>query len=154
MVQIGTQFKMINLNDPAHPGHSNHLISTKGKRAQRIFPDVPLFESTVEHLLEIWDEEPTEQCGFIDSEQNIWVVPNIHENSMKNFLMNQAHVENVMKEIYLKNKNSILGIFHTHPNSLPWPSPRDIVGWPDKAWNWRYFIVTKNEVLEWELVND
>ena len=146
---------MIDLNNPAHPGHSNHLISTKGKRAQRIWHhDIPLFESTKEHLLEIWDEKPTEQCGFIDSEQNIWVVPNIHEKSRDNFLMHQAHMENAIKEIYIKDKNSILGIFHTHPNNLPWPSPRDIVGWPNPKLGWRYFIVTIDKVLEWELIND
>lgn len=146
---------MKNLNDPAHPGHANHLISTKGRRAQRVwYPDVPLYESTAERLLEEWDENPTEVCGFIDSEQDVWVIPNIHNSPFANFLMDKKPMETVLKYIYVDMKKSVIGMFHTHPNSLPWPSPRDIVGWPNHKLGWRYFIVTKDEVLEWELVND
>lgn len=144
---------MKNLNDPAHPGHANHLISTKGRRAQRVwYPDVPLFESTVEELLYEWRSEVVEQCGFIDSEQEIWYINNEHEHPRDNFLMHQKQTENSLNEIYTRYRRSVLGIFHTHPNNLPWPSPRDIVGWPNPKLEWRYFIVTRDEVLEWELV--
>lgn len=143
---------MIDLNNPAHPGHSNHLISTKGRKAQRVWHhETPLFESTIQELLEEWDAEVTEQCGFIDSEQEIWYIKNIHQSPHANFLMQNKQMENALKEIYGKYRRTVLGIFHTHPNSLPWPSPRDIVGWPNLKLEWRYFIVTRDQVLEWEL---
>ena len=145
---------MMDLNNPAHPGHSNYLISTKGQKAERVWhPDTPLFESTVDQLLDFWNEGPLELCGFIDNEeQNVWPVANAHENPRANFLMETNHCRNVLEEIYSSPGRSVLGIFHTHPNAVTWPSPRDIVGWPNPKLNWRYFIVTGRDVVEWELV--
>lgn len=138
---------------PADPAHDNYLISTNGVKAQRIWHhDSPLFESTVEELLREWNYEVTEQCGFIDSEQDIWLMVNIHNSPRANFRMDDAQVNNTLHEIYVKRKREVLGVFHTHPNNVTWPSPRDIVGWPNPKLGWRYFIVTKHEVLEWELV--
>lgn len=146
---------MINLNNPAHPSHSNHLISTHGWRAQRVWHhDTPLHGTTVEELLDQWHADVTEQCGFIDSDQEIWYINNIHESPRRNFLMSNKQTNNTIEHIYNKYKKTILGIFHTHPNNVPWPSPRDIVGWPNVKLGWRYFIVTENEVIEWELVRD
>jgi proteasome lid subunit RPN8/RPN11 len=146
----------VDLNNPAHPGHSNHLISTRGKRAQRVWHhESPLYESTVEQLLLDWNREVTEQCGFIDSEQELWYVENAHEKPRSNFLMDNAYAEESLNQIYNESRGrTVLGIFHTHPNNVPWPSPRDIVGWPNPRLKWRYFIVTSGEVLEWELTND
>lgn len=146
---------MIDLNDPAHPGHSNHLISTNGKRARRVWHhETPLFESTVNQLLMDWNREVTEQCGFIDSNQELWYVPNIHEKPRMNFLMENDEAERILEHVYNVSQECILGIFHTHPNGVTWPSPRDIVGWPNPKLGWRYFVVTGIDVVEWELVND
>ena len=138
---------------PADPAHSDHLISTNGVKAQRVwYPPEPLYESTVSDLLSEWRYEVIEQCGFIDSEQDIWLMNNVHQSPRGNFRMNDAQVRNTLDEIYNRRKRTVIGIFHTHPNNLPWPSPRDIVGWPNPKLGWRYFIVTKYDVLEWELV--
>lgn len=146
---------MIDLNNPAHPSHSNHCISTKGYRAQRVWNHKePLKEITIDDLIKDWLEEPVEQCGFIDSKHEIWYVKNIHKNPINNFLMDSKETVKILKEIYSIEKNKVLGIFHTHPNNVPWPSPRDIVGWPNPQLNWRYFIVTQKEVIEWELTRD
>lgn len=138
---------------PADPSHSNHLISTNGLKAQRVWHhDSPLYESTVEQLLSEWKYDVVEQCGFIDDEQDIWIVNNIHHSPRSNFRMEDEQMKNTLKEIYENKKRKVIGIFHTHPNNVVWPSPRDIVGWPNPKLGWRYFIVTKYEVLEWELV--
>lgn len=146
---------MENLNDPAHPAHSNHVISTNGITAKRVWhPETPLFESTVEYLLLDWGREVTEQCGFIDSAQDIWYINNVHQKPRANFLMDNDQTINTLEKIYNNLSRTVLGIFHTHPNSAPWPSPRDIVGWPNPKLGWRYFIITGKDVLEWELVHD
>lgn len=139
---------------PADPSHDNHLISTNGLRAQRVWHhENPLYESTVNQLLLDWNREVTEQCGFIDDEQELWYIPNVHEKPRANFLMDTEVATRVLENIY-ENRNSVIGIFHTHPNSVPWPSPRDIVGWPNTRLKWRYFIVTSDQVVEWELCRD
>lgn len=138
---------------PADPAHSDHLISTNGLRAQRVWHhDTPLFESTKEELLLDWNREVVEQCGFIDSEQEVWYIENVHEKPRGNFLMEQKETQNVLERIYNKLGRTVIGIFHTHPNGVTWPSPRDIVGWPNPKLGWRYFIVTGSDVVEWELV--
>lgn len=145
----------MDLNNPAHPSHANHLISTNGKRARRIWHhESPLFESTVNQLLLDWNREVVEQCGFIDSEQELWYIPNVHDKPRMNFLMDTYVATNVLERIYEKQERKVLGIFHTHPNGVPWPSSRDLVGWPNTKLNWRYFIVTGDEVVEWEITYD
>lgn len=141
--------------DPAHPSHSNHVIPTHGKKARRVwYPEAPLFESTVQNLLLDWNRDIEEQCGFIDSEQDIWYINNLHDKPRANFLMDSTQTVNTLEYIYEKLNRTVLGIFHTHPNNVTWPSPRDIVGWPNPHLKWRYFIVTNRDVLEWELVDD
>lgn len=140
-------------NSAASRFHSDHLISTNGRKAERVWhhPE-PLFESTVEELLEVADIYTNERCGFIDSEQNVYHISNVHAKPRMNFFMDEDEVENAVKEIYETRQNSILGIFHSHPNGLPWPSPRDIVGWPNPKLGWRYFLVVSGNVTEWKLV--
>lgn len=143
---------MIGVVNPADPSHSNHLISTNGRKACRIWHhESPLYESTVDELLSDWNREPVEQCGFIDSEQELWYVPNVHDMPRMNFLMDNDVAEKILERIFNKEGRTILGIFHTHPNGVTWPSPRDIVGWPNPKLGWRYFIVTGVDVVEWEL---
>jgi proteasome lid subunit RPN8/RPN11 len=135
------------------PNDCTQLISTNGRKAERIWhPDTPLFESTTSQLLEIADLYSHERCGFLDSEQNIYQITNVHKHPRMNFFMEEREVEDVVTEIYQIKQDSILGIFHTHPNGFPWPSPRDIVGWPNPKLGWRYFLVTPSDVSEWELV--
>ena len=145
---------IVDYSDPAHPEHSNHLISTNGRKVERVWHgDPPLFESTVHQLLMDWNRKPTEQCGFIEKEcQDLFYVENVHQAPRMNFLMEKKATEVTLEHIYNTLESSVLGIFHTHPKDVPRPSPRDIVGWPNPKLKWRYFVVTSNEVLEWELV--
>lgn len=142
--------------DPSHPAHSNYLISTNGLRAEQIrHPEVPLFESTVAGLLENLDGKYNERCGFItDDDQEIVVVENAHKNKHNNFYMCEDSAEEAIEYIYEKTNRTILGIWHTHPNGYAWPSPRDIRGWPNLELRWRYFLVSRGVVTEWELVSD
>lgn len=146
---------MTDVDNPAHPGHSNYLISTDGWRAEPIeYPCEPLFESTISHLLEELDGHYKERCGFITKEQEIVRVENAHFDPHNNFYMDEEDATQAISYIYDESLDEIMGIWHTHPNGYPWPSPRDIVGWPKKDLGWRYFLVTRGCVTEWRLVRD
>lgn len=142
--------------NPADPSHSDYLISTNGLKAEPVhYAPEPLFDNTISELLEQLDTHYNERCGFITGEeQEIVTVENIHENKRNNFYMCEESAEKAIKYIYEKTGQNIMGIWHTHPNGYPWPSPRDIRGWPKPALNWRYFLVSRGAVTEWRLVDD
>lgn len=145
----------VDINNPAHPGHSDYLISCEGRKAQQIFhPDVPLYESVVSQLLDELEGHYIERCGFITIHQDVIRVQNSHMEPHSNFYMDEQDAKTVIDEIYNELESAILGIYHTHPNNYPWPSPRDLRGWPNAALGWRYFLVTRGAVTEWELVSD
>lgn len=138
---------------PESPLHSSHLISTGGVKAQRLWHhEEPLLESTINELIDIFESHLYECCGLIDTEQNIYRIRNVHKFPRMNFFMDETETREVIEKIYDIRQESVLGIFHTHPNGYPWPSPRDIVGWPNPRLGWRYFLVTADDVSEWELV--
>lgn len=144
---------MMNLNDPAHRGHSNHLISTDGRTARRVWvPDLPILETVKNELIQICQSHANERCGFIDSYWDIHDIPNIHEEPRHNFYMSDDGTAQVLKKIYEEYEEHVIAMWHTHPNNVPWPSPRDLRGWPNPELGWRYLIVTNDDVLEWELV--
>jgi proteasome lid subunit RPN8/RPN11 len=147
---------MVDISNPAHPAHSNYLISTNGIRAEPVhFHEEPLFESTIEELLSHLDGRLSERCGFITSDdQEVVVIENIHEDSRNNFYMCEEKAIKAIDYIYEKTDRTILGIWHTHPNGYAWPSPRDIAGWPKKELQWRYFLVSRGVVTEWTLVHE
>jgi proteasome lid subunit RPN8/RPN11 len=139
-------------DNPAHPAHANHLISTNGRTVERIWhPDTPLFESVQSELTLACFTNKDEVCGFISEDQDIYYVDNVHEEPRRNFLLDEDSFKSVMRDIYEFRESRVLGIFHTHPNNVVWPSPRDIVGWPNPDLKWRYFIATNMEVVEWAL---
>lgn len=143
---------MLDLNNPAHPGHSNQLIPTNGLKPSRVwYHQEPMLESIRNKLIDECQLHRTERCGLITAGWDIWKVPNCHEAPYKNYLMCDEDVFPILHEIYEIRETYITAIWHTHPTNVPWPSPRDIVGWPRLDLKWRYFIVTNNEVLEWEL---
>lgn len=145
---------MLALNDPAHPGHRTQAISTHGLRAERIWtPTLVLDQEVQTILIDKCQSHYRELCGFVSSDEEIWCVDNVHLEPKHNFYMDNRHVEEVLTEIYKIQQTSVLGQFHTHPNNVPWPSPRDIVGWPNPALGWHYWIVTNEEVIEWQLVS-
>lgn len=149
----GTQ---VDPSDPAHPDHADYLISTNGWRAEPVeHPCEPLFESTVNFLLQELDGHHMERCGFITKEdQQVVRVENSHGDPHNNFYMEESDAEDSIHYIYEECHDSIMGIYHTHPNGYPWPSPRDIRGWPNLSLGWRYFLVSRGNVTEWRLVRD
>jgi proteasome lid subunit RPN8/RPN11 len=58
-------------------------------------------------------------------------------------------IQEALNEVCKINGDSVLGVFHTHPNDVPWPTPGDISGWPNPDLEWRYWIATNHEVIEW-----
>lgn len=142
---------------PSDPSHTDNYLSTFGRRVERIWhPETPLIESTVEGLIRDCKDSDLEACGFIDSDQDYWFVKNVHNDPYHNFLMDIDHAQDTLDNIYNVMQIEVLGIFHSHPKAaggLPWPSPRDLVGWPDpRILTWRYFIVLPDDVAEWGLV--
>lgn len=136
---------------PSDPRHCNQLISTNGFRARRVQKPVrALAFNTQIELTSMVHRSKEEICGFLTEFEHIVLVKNVHEKPRYNFYMDFDSVEEAVKDIYDIKNTKIMGIFHTHPNNQPWPSPRDLVGWPNPALKWRYFIATRHEVIEWE----
>ena len=132
------------------PAHCDQLVSTGGRVAERVFfSDMP--QETIDALTKIQRMNDVEVCGFLTNRWVIDIVDNVHREPTHNFFMGPESVRDAVEEIYDKWNESILGIWHTHPNNVHWPSPRDILGWPNLALAWRYFVVTSGEVLEWKL---
>lgn len=143
---------MVDPSSPAHPAHNNHLISTGGKTATRIFdPPIEIPENIKKRLINICLTHLRERCGFLTSSGAVYEVDNVHESPHHNFFMDEDHVSRVIDEIYNVSGDFITAIWHTHPNDVVWPSPRDLAGWPRLELGWRYLIVTNNEVFEWEM---
>lgn len=139
--------------DPKDPSHTELLIPVNGRQVQRIWhSDCPLFERTRSELISTCLLSDYEVCGFIDSEHDVHYVQNVHDHPKHNFLMDNPDAQNTLDNIYETLQLEVLGIFHSHPNNHPWPTTRDIVGWPDPTkLDWRYFIILGDDVLEWAL---
>ena len=136
---------------PSSPFHCDQLISTNGKKAERIDCN-DLSVAIVNSLTKMARLGREERCGFLTNTGAIYQILNGHEEPTHNFFMEKEAVREAVEEIYQISHDHISAIWHTHPNNIPWPSPRDIHGWPNLALGWRYFIVTHSEVLEWKLV--
>jgi proteasome lid subunit RPN8/RPN11 len=140
----------------ASPSHGNHLIPIGDKTVEPIFyPEDPLSPATRNRLILDCHTSKDELCGLLDIQQGIYYIENTHEIAESNFFFDKEEYEIAVNEIFENNPGHdepILGVWHTHPTNIPWPSPRDIRGWPAPALKWRYFIITNREVLEWRLL--
>lgn len=132
-----------------NPGDTDQMFDP-GRRVERVW-EVSLPESLQLVLKHICQSYGDEQCGVIDFHHDFHVIDNIHEHKNHNFLMDEDSFNATMKRIYGEKENAVLGIWHTHPNNVVWPTPRDLAGWPNPDLKWRYWIVTNSEVIEWEL---
>lgn len=138
-----------NVIDPSSPSHSNQLISTNGIRAKRV--DARGIPAEVfEQLTKMCRMSRDERCGFITNKWEVETVLNVHDEPTHNFYMDEEDTKQVVEDIYNRGEH-IIAIWHTHPNGVPWPSPRDIRGWPNLRLGWRYFIATGNKLLEWSI---
>ena len=145
--------RTINVTDACHPSNTDQMISTQGRSAQRVF-DQALEKQLHDMLTASCLSSNKERCGFISEDEDIFYVTNVHCEPRHNFLMDAADFETVVTEIYDIRQTRIEGVFHTHPNNVPWPTPRDLVGWPNPMLGWRYWIVTNTAVIEWKLVDE
>lgn len=138
--------------DPASPAHTDHLIPTGGKVA-RLVSDTedPMPWELQQSLAGLCRRNKTEQCGFIKAGWETFAIDNVHAEPTHNFFMDEKGVKAFLFETYRIHEEEVIGIWHTHPNFVPWPSPRDIAGWPDERLGWRYFVITGDGAREWEL---
>lgn len=140
--------------NPSDPDSCTQMIPTHGRKAERVWsPDDPLDLEIKNILTGLCVGHRKELCGFISDDEDIWRVTNVHKEPFHNFYMDLNHAQSVINEIEKRN-TEIIGIWHTHPNDVPWPTPRDLVGWPNPELRWRYWIVTRNAVIEWRLILD
>ena len=141
------------MENAASPSSTDQYISLDGRRVERVWSsDAPLLESTQSFLLNDFDFFGEERCGFISSETHTaFYVENVHDEPKHNFLMDHAEYDLAIEEIF-EIGETVLGVFHSHPTNIVWPSPRDIKGWPDHSLGWRYWIVVRGQVIEWALV--
>lgn len=145
--------QMTKISDPAHRTNCDQYIATKGRTAERIWNEA-VDEAIEKELVASCNNSNKERCGFLTEDQDIFYVDNVHAVPQYNFLMDADDLARVVNEIYDIRQTRILGVFHTHPNNVPWPTPRDLVGWPNTQLGWRYWIVTNSEVIEWRLVTE
>lgn len=87
-----------------------------------------------------------EVCGFITKSGIILDVENVATNPKDGFFMSPNEQFNIMR-LY---KGNILGMWHTHPSGIPFPSEQDRIGaefgLPLDYWYW---IVTTEHVYQY-----
>ena len=142
---------VISPESPAHPANTDHGISLGGRKVERVWDSLfPLSNDCREELILQCQGSPEEICGLITDKMEIFYIANIHEFPRENFYFDLGEFKIAAADI-IGNGERIIGMFHTHPTGIPWPSPRDIVGWPNPALGWRYWIATRADVIEWAL---
>ena len=109
----------------------------------------PLDPEIQSHLIAACKANKDEVCGFVTDDENIVYVPNSHLEPHYNFFMNNEDISAALDIVNKVYSGNIIGIFHTHHNNIPWPTPEDIAGWPQRTLPWRYWIATNYEVIEW-----
>lgn len=140
------------LSRHASPDAHNHMIDTGGRRAERIWePANPLADSIKKEMMEACQTSEFEVCGLVSSTGEIFYLANDHTYPRTNFLVTNDVMKIVLANM-IQDGHMPIGIFHTHPNSHPWPTPRDVVGWPNPDLGWRYWLATRTDVTEWMLV--
>lgn len=101
-------------------------------------------------LLPYWNPY-VEHCGLVLSDHTTIEIRNSARGTGGEFLMMGEDVCDALVP-HGMDVEDIVGIFHTHPSNCSHPSIPDIKGWPKGSI--RYFIVTQNKVVEWELNDD
>jgi proteasome lid subunit RPN8/RPN11 len=138
------------------PSHGNHVIPIGDRVVEAVFyPEHVLRLNTKQQLISDCGSSKLELCGLLDIREQIYYIENVHELAENNFFFDHEEYNTAVSATFENNpgvERPILGIWHTHPTNIPWPSPRDIRGWPCPDLKWRYFIITRREVLEWRLL--
>jgi proteasome lid subunit RPN8/RPN11 len=113
---------------------------------QNVPCDIPL--KVKERLLSFAKEESNEVCGFVLVDETVVPVTNVSSTPAKDFDMD---MDEMMKVIHGPVK--ISAAYHTHPSGKPWPSEKDtqrVKFLYQQGCPWRYLIVTKEGVFEYE----
>lgn len=84
-----------------------------------------------------------EVCGFILKGWVIYSMRNVSERGDQFEMDNQE-----LLDFFGKNYYDILGVYHSHCDGQRHPSDRDVLHMQPQ---WRNWIVTFDDVLEWEL---
>lgn len=146
----------VSIDDPAHPSNGNHYISVGNRAVKRVNSTDMMTDEVSKRLILDCHTSNKERCGFLLFDGEIFYITNVHDEPHANFFMDPDEVLSFIDQLEREEGHEgiaqkILGVFHTHPNNTPWPSPRDIVGWPNPILGFRYWIVTNYEVIEWTL---
>jgi len=84
-----------------------------------------IFDEMIKHCKE---EYPKEACGILAGEnaevKKIYKMKNINESPISFFMDPQEQIS-VMKDIR-KNNFEMIGIYHSHPFTHPYPSEKDV----------------------------
>lgn len=112
----------------------------------------PMHDVLLQALLtEAHAAAPEEMCGFIIVDPHWTYIPvrNNHKNPTQHFSME----EEMMLELLRANSHNVVGIYHSHPKGTKEPSDND-VELMKLYRNFRFWIVTYNNVYEWRLEDD
>lgn len=95
-----------------------------------------------EHLAEVLEhcrrEAPLEACGILAGREGVvtrvYPMTNV-DHSRTSYLMDPREQFKVMDEIWSRGEE-LVGIYHSHPHSAAYPSPRDVemAYYPDSYW--------------------
>lgn len=89
--------------------------------------------------------ESREHCGFLFDDWAIVVIKNIADKDA-DFEMDPDQMLKVLREDWEK----VIAVWHTHPRGREMPSSKDVEWAPVQ---WRYFIVTPEVVVEWNIAD-
>ena len=87
-----------------------------------------------------------EVCGFIMRDWSLYPIANMARGS-SSF---QMDVE-MLSEFYQRHLSRAIGIYHSHPNGRELPSEEDWNQWPAVPSGLKYYIVTKQNVIEYKM---
>lgn len=89
------------------------------------------------------EAHPYEACGFILKDGSVIQIPNVASDPRRSFLMSRDDLIEMVP-----NPDVIEGIWHTHPRGTTTPSAGDMEML--RICQWRYFIVTTTQVVEYD----
>lgn len=100
------------------------------------------YREMVRHCME---EKPLEACGLLSGSEgtvgHCWNIRNVNQSPVS-FAMDMEQVVTALQQMKQHNEQ-LLGIYHSHPNSYPYPSTFDI---EHVAYPCSYLIVSLNRL--------
>lgn len=103
-------------------------------------------------MIEHASETPSvEVCGLISTQQ-IYPIKNVAPHPENHFTLDPVQFIDIFYHILNSTEETLLGMYHSHPNGPSHPSPTDIqqANYPQ----WVYFIVHGTRVSAWRILGD